>query len=945
MNDREPQEDSDPSSNGSDDWLLRRVAATDPPSPRLAVPQLVGRYEVGRTIGRGGLGVVHRGWDPQLRRAVALKFVRPERLSGVDERDPTGRLRHEARTLARLDHPALVQVFDVGECEGQLYIAMELLDGPTLRVWAQRQRSWRRIVAACLDAARGLAAAHRKGIVHRDFKPDNVVVADGSRVVVVDFGLASEADDASAVRTSNSGGWSRTVARQGLVAGTRGYMAPELLTGGSASAAADQYAWCTTCRDLLTGKRAGEAGTERSIPRWLDAILQRGLAEHPSDRFATMDELVEAVTVGLRGRRWGLGVAALGIVLAGAGWQAAEVLLAHRREDACDTQGREIEEVWNEEARAGIRAGLLATEVRYAAAAIERVVPRLEERAEQWRATRTDVCLRAGEGGRWDAALFERAIWCLEERRIDLEVTITALSSADVDVVPRIIAMASAAELLPPALCGNPRVVATFPEPPEEADRVELRALATELGHAHTLELRGRTREATDIATAVVEHSEAAKWLPLVLAARLRLGSVLTHAGRREQGRRELEVAYFGAEQLGWWSLSALAATRMVQTFRADQLDRALQWSRRAEVALANSPELARWLEPDRLAVTARAYQESGDLDLAISVYEEALAATEHNHGSDHPDTIAAVANLAAALYMRGERNQAGPLLRRAMELSVKVLGAEHPQTAGALNNLAVSLVEAGDYAGAVPLYQRALKIYERAHGPRHPDVGRSLNNLANAHTGLGQHEQARDLVVRALAEQERRLGADDPIVASMAYNLGNIHLRLGDLEQARSFHQRALASRQQVLGVDHADAADSLATLGTVHVALGSMDLAERHFREAIQALERSAGPDHPSIGYPAVSLARLELDRGRARAALPLAQRAVAIERRREDGEPARLAMAEAVLARALWDTGDDRQGAREIAERARITLAAAPGVWAPTLEEVERWLAEHP
>ena len=160
------EETADPSTDV--DSLLARVAATDWPEDE--APRRAGRYEVGRRLGRGGLGLVHAGWDPQLRREIALKFVRPDRTRGPAGRRFAARLRREARVLARLHHRAIVQVLDIGEDEGQIFIAMELLHGPTLRAWAREQTSWRAIVQACLTAARGLAAAHREGVVHRDFQ-------------------------------------------------------------------------------------------------------------------------------------------------------------------------------------------------------------------------------------------------------------------------------------------------------------------------------------------------------------------------------------------------------------------------------------------------------------------------------------------------------------------------------------------------------------------------------------------------------------------------------------------------------------------------------------------------------------------------------------------------------------------------------------------------------
>jgi tetratricopeptide (TPR) repeat protein len=294
------------SSDGLDD-LLARVAATDSVADT-PVPPRVGRYDVRERIGRGGFGVVHSGWDPQLLRAVALKFVRPDRSAGVAGQQLATRLRREAQVLARLDHPSIVKVFDVGETEGGIWIAMELLDGVTVRDWLARRRSWHAIVDVFVRAAQGLATGHDAGIVHRDIKPDNVMLAANGRVVVVDFGLAGVPDevgsDPIASTPGNSG--DARLTETGAFVGTRGYVAPEAVAGGLATPASDQYALCISLADALWGRDAVErslagATTDRPlarvgigrVPPALWSVVRRGLAVRPESRHASMHALVD----------------------------------------------------------------------------------------------------------------------------------------------------------------------------------------------------------------------------------------------------------------------------------------------------------------------------------------------------------------------------------------------------------------------------------------------------------------------------------------------------------------------------------------------------------------------------------------------------------------------------------------------------------------------------
>ncbi|HEY0251930.1 MAG TPA: serine/threonine-protein kinase, partial [Kofleriaceae bacterium] len=184
-----------------------------------AKPRRIGRYELVRELGSGGMGVVYAAYDPELDRTVAIKL-----LDAVAQ----DRSRREAQAMAQLAHPNVVRVYDVGETEGHIYIAMELIDGETLGAWQRAaQHPAARILAHYREAGRGLAAAHAAGIVHRDFKPDNVLLGPAG-AIVADFGLALDREKPDP---------------HGTVAGTPLYMAPELYAGQPADVRSDQFAF------------------------------------------------------------------------------------------------------------------------------------------------------------------------------------------------------------------------------------------------------------------------------------------------------------------------------------------------------------------------------------------------------------------------------------------------------------------------------------------------------------------------------------------------------------------------------------------------------------------------------------------------------------------------------------------------------------------------------
>lgn len=308
---------------------------------------LVGRYLIVEHVGSGGLGDVYKAYDPELDRRIAIKLLRAEVVEANRRLgDPTDRLRREAQALAKLHHPNVVAVYDVGTFDGAVFIAMEFAQGLTLLPWAKAQgHNWRTIRDVFVQAGEGLAAAHDAGLVHRDFKPANVVVGDDGHVTVLDFGLARAADRAQSndpdgdsdldARASMASLLSQEVTGGGLLLGTPPYMAPELFDSQPATQHSDQFAFCVALYRVLFNRLPFKASSPRelckavadgnlnfagnNIPGWLQRVLARGLRTKPTERFATMRALLAALQTDRRRRRLGwLGLSIL-VPLAGVG--------------------------------------------------------------------------------------------------------------------------------------------------------------------------------------------------------------------------------------------------------------------------------------------------------------------------------------------------------------------------------------------------------------------------------------------------------------------------------------------------------------------------------------------------------------------------------------------------------------------------------------------------
>ena len=265
-------------------------------------PPFFGRYRIDTVLGSGGMGIVYRAWDPQLARPLAIKVVR----RGGEDTQGRARLVREAQALARLSHPNVCHVYDVGTDGDEVWLAMELIDGVSLRQWTDATRTREQLLDVLLGAAQGIAAAHDAGLVHRDVKPENVLITRDGRAIVTDFGLARTEDriDPNASTLSNDPHLTAT----GAIAGTPAYIAPEQLTGDPIDARVDQFAWAVMAWEILVGARpfpiifaarieAVQNGLKppEALPKPMGAALVKAMSYVPRDRFASMRELIDAV--------------------------------------------------------------------------------------------------------------------------------------------------------------------------------------------------------------------------------------------------------------------------------------------------------------------------------------------------------------------------------------------------------------------------------------------------------------------------------------------------------------------------------------------------------------------------------------------------------------------------------------------------------------------------
>ena len=367
------------------------------PVPPLAVGTVLGRYVILETLGAGAMGIVYGAYDPDLGRKVALKVLR-----GATDEETRARLLREAQALARLSHPNVVAIHDLGTDRGRVFLAMELIEGDTLAAWLRGRPRPQAVIDALVSAGRGLAAAHAAGLVHRDFKPANVLVGEDGRARVTDFGLAHGDEGPAAGHGA---------------AGTPAYMAPEQRVGGPTDARSDQYAFCATLHEALSGQRP-PAGAD-ALPRWTRPILGKARSRRHSRR-SLPGHGHSPVPPGRRGPsltpRRSLGGAA--IVLAA----GAAIAFAMRPARAqCDGAEAAWGNLWGQGDRAEVAAAFARSDRPGRDTALARVTETLDAYRARWVNAHTETCRATRVRGDQSEALLDLRMQCLAGRRRQAE--------------------------------------------------------------------------------------------------------------------------------------------------------------------------------------------------------------------------------------------------------------------------------------------------------------------------------------------------------------------------------------------------------------------------------------------------------------------------------------------------------------------------------------------
>jgi eukaryotic-like serine/threonine-protein kinase len=806
-----------------------------------AAPVTVGRYEILETLGVGGMGVVYAAWDESLGRRVALKLLPTEQVGSERER---ARLAREAQALAKLSHPNVVHVYEVGEHDHGVFVAMELVEGVSLQKWQQQgTRTRRELVDVYLQAGRGVAAAHRAGLVHRDFKPANVLVGEDGRVRVVDFGLAQGpglvAATTSAAGRRLSAPPVSPVTRTGALAGTPAYMAPEQLAGSEADARADQFSFCVALYEALVGCRPFEVAAlrmaserkvppptmgARRLPLLLRRALRRGLAIEPPRRWPDMDELLRAVEADAAWRRrfWGVpGPVMLGLGVAWlAGRGGSEAIDPASVERVCEAPDHGPAVEWSAR-KQGIAAAITSIDKRFADDVWRLVVePRLDWHAKQWSDAHVQSCRDdSGEPERPPAAA------CLDRQAVRFSAVLAELERVDGESIAH--ANAVIDTLAPVEVClgreAEPGAM-PFPTVPIEIlqalERARTREAAGRDSDAEKeLERLAKRPELTDAllrAEVLVLHGTVLARLTHFDSAKRVLVEAQALAGNDERGARAILAQVELATELERFQsvedLSQQLEAQVEQLGRPPDLSAdALDAEGRALVA--TDPNVAEKRHREALVVRtnasmsedghevvqtklllANALADSGDTANARAQYEEVLAVRRRTLGERHPDCADVLFNLGLLAFHADELQAAQPWFESALDIETEALGPDSTQTARSEVMLATTAFALGERERGLMLAKHAWDV-QRSKLPRgHSDRIGALRAVATIELDLDHHEESLALH-RLLAEEA---GTDD--APDVLHNIAWLQCQVGECLESRRFVDQARVQVEALL-------------------------------------------------------------------------------------------------------------------------------------------------
>ena len=854
----------------------------------------------------------------------------------------------EAQALAQLSHPNVVAVHDAGTFEDDVFIAMEMVEGKTLDAWVKgEKRSVQDILEVMIAAGRGLSAAHKAGLVHRDFKPGNVMVGDDGRVRVLDFGLARAADQeelneqGSEVGLSQKSGNSfdykevssdsspnllqSPLTNAGGVLGTPLYMAPEQHLGLKTGERTDQFGFCVVLYEALYGKRpfAGRSMEElksevirqqvcvprpdTDVPAWLWKTIYKGLSVKPEDRYPSIDSILEDLDkdpeevrrqkrLALRRKLFVVVLILLTITLPIGVWYG----LRYRTFQLCKAAEGEFAGVWDVATKASMRKAFVGTEKSFAQETWERVVRIVDKYHTEWMQMRSDVCEARLIRGTQSEELFDLRMSCLRKLVGELGALANVFTKADAGIVQKAVQASSSITKI--AICADEGALrAPYPPPKTTEIKAKVASIREKLAEVVALEKTGKYRDGLELVKNLVQEAKAVDYRPVQAETLYWLGSLLDKTGEYKEAEATLFVVARLAGESRDTLLAAKAMDELVSVlgYQQDRHEAGLLLGRSAEVMLSAA----------------------GGNDIQRSLHLQKVG----------------------AIYLRkAEYKQALQCLRKALVIQSRAMGSKHPDVAITLNKMGLVLYNKNEYDQALEYYHKAMEIMEKTLGPKHPDLAPSLNNIGIVYLSQGEYDKALEYLRKSLSIAKLSLGPKHPRLGLPLHNIGNLFYEKGEDEKALEYYFKAMDMAKS-LGAEHPGVGETLCSISGVFKRQGRYNKALQYYNKALEIMETALGAEHPLVASPLHGIGDVLVYLGRAKQGLEPLERAFRICKKKPC-EPELHRIGLFALARAIVATSGDKERAIKLAKQARVLLDKTPKKYKKESEELNAWLQKH-
>jgi len=942
--------------------LLRIIAATPEISvaPRELPPGAFagGAFEIERKLGFGGMGVVYLARDPQLDRRVAIKLPRAH--GGLDE---INRMRREAAAMARLSHPNVVQVYEVDTTGGELFIVMEYMGGGTLRGWLDEDHDTATILDMFTAVGEGLAAAHNAGIAHRDFKPDNVFIAEDGRPCVADFGLARGigAGDAAPIEetdANSSGSLDLRLTATGATLGIPRYMAPEQFEGGPVDARADQFAFCVALYEELHGQHpfGGDslidlrervcAGVvlppkpDRPVPKRLRDLLSRGLRVEPDERFLDMRALLDALAALRHGWRsprvYVAGAVALVAVVAGVFWLTRPAV----QSAVCTGATTRMAGVWDGPARAEAEAGFRASGIADAAAIWDAVAPRLDRYRDRWEENYREACRATRVRRERSEAALDATMGCLEQGRGQLAQLAHLFGHADRQIAAR--AGAAVDSLGDPAACQHPSEHIDATKTLSETARAEIKELRKQTGRLRALSSTAQYEQASALAADLVKRARAAQFPPVLAEALYNWGLM----GRYREGFSKdavarLEEAFNVAYAAGYDHMVANSAAELtLLAGTRNHVEDARRWFRMGLAAIKRMKGNV-GIESSLHCGYVTAMLRANDTKEAIHQGELCLKQSIQAFGPDGRAAGIGHNNLGMAQIEAGHYRLAEKTLEAGAAIYAKHPHQYRSQAANTLVDLGIARFRLGKMARAEDDFRRAFAIYAKLPPQHNLALATAHSNFASVLVQRGKPGEALAHQEASLAITRERLQGPSP---SLARNLGNLaiaNVSNGKLGRAVKLARESLKMFEKLYPKDdHVDLVNAHTMYGTLlryeHDSAASLVELER----AVALSSKLYPPHHPQKVNPLIELGHTLAALGKQPRAIATLGHAVELSKAADVPPPWR-AEAMFALAQSLHAVHRQPQRRRTLARQARAIYHKLGKGFGHQVSEIDAWL----